>query len=87
MDISLHPFFSLSSQFCIFFFFFLPCILQKIMLRRKSSSISTHHSNKSNNGKNENLQLRNTNVFASSFNKVNGRAMIDAMKETRIVWL
>lgn len=55
------------------------------MLRRKSSSISTHHSNKNTSGKNENIHLSNTNMFASSFNKVNGRTIIDTMKENRIV--
>lgn len=55
------------------------------MLRRKSSSISSHHSNKSTSGANYNVHLSNTNNFASSLNRVNGRAMIDALKESRRV--
>ncbi|KAI8642587.1 kinase-like domain-containing protein [Parasitella parasitica] len=47
------------------------------MLRRKSSTISTH-SNRSD------ANLANTHSFAtSSLNKVNGKAMIDALKESR----
>lgn len=52
------------------------------MSRRKSSTASVHP-NKSNYHDN---QLNNkTTEFASKFNKVNGKAMIDALKESRRV--
>lgn len=65
------------------------------MLRRKPSSISSYHSNKSkSNASSSNIQSQQqlpqqqllsnkTNSFASSFNRENGKAMIDALKESR----